>query len=186
MMTSRTLLTALIVLAVIVVAGIVAKGSSALSDIAYVAQVAQGVAALALLVIAADIRESIKARHLEGIRYIKGLIGSEEASNLRKWVYQELRKAEWPLPPENKKKALAVCRDFDHIGFLCRKGLVPVDLVVETYNRNIVDMWNRLERFILQWRQQRNDEDYFWEFEWLARNAEAVKRRLDKKRQGSR
>ena len=64
-------------------------------------------------------------------------------------------------PTLQEKIVLSVCRDFDHIGFLCRKGLIPADLIVETYNRNIVDMWERLERFITEWRKQRQDEDYF-------------------------
>ena len=183
-MTMRILITVLAILVVIVAVGLIVNATP-LSNIAYAAQIAQGVAAFALLIIAADIRESIKARHLEGIRYVRGLLGSEDASDRRKWVYQDLRRAEWPLSSDDEKKALAVCRDFDHIGFLCRKGLIPVDLVVETYNRNIVDMWNRLERFVTQWRQQRSDEDYFWEFEWLTHKAEAAKRQQDSKRHRS-
>jgi hypothetical protein len=187
-MTRRILITILVVLlvvlAVIVVAAFVVNDAT-LQKIAYAAQIAQGVAALALLVIARDIREAIKTRHLEGIKYVRGLLGSEDASERRRWIYQDLRRADWPLSSEDEKKALAVCRDFDNIGFLCRKGLIPVDLVVETYNRNIVDMWNRLERFVTQWRQQRSDEDYFWEFEWLAQKAEVVKRQQDGRRHRS-
>ena len=187
-MTKHTLITtllAVITLLIVVLAGFILKGQSILSDIANIAQIVEGVVAVVLLLIAADIRESVKARHLEGIRYVKGLIGSTEASETRRWIYEKLRKAQWPLSDEDGKKALAVCRDFDHIGYICRNGLVPVSLVVETYNRNIVDMWNRLERFVVQWRQQRQDEDYFWEFEWLAHKAEVEKIRLDKKRQQS-
>ena len=166
----------------VVIVGLVLQNEGALPSIAYLAQIIEGAATLVLLLVAVDIRESMKARHLDGIRYVRGLIGSEEASDRRRWVYQELKKASWPLSPEDEKRALAVCRDFDHIGYLCRKGMIPLDFVVETYNRNIVDMWSRLKRFIDQWRHHRKDKDYFWEFEWLASKAEPVKRRLDKKR----
>lgn len=180
-----TLLVAFAALAVIIVVGFPLEQDGRLTNMAYIAQIIEGVTALALLLIAADIRESTRARHLDGIRYVKGLLGSQDASDTRKWVYQDLKKATWPLSAEDEKRALAICRDFDHIGFLCRKNLIPVDLVVETYNRNILDMWNRLERFIVQWREQRRDADYFWEFEWLASKAEVVKTRLDKKRQST-
>jgi hypothetical protein len=180
-MTKHLLAIAFLILIIVIIVGFLLKGSPLLTDIANIAQIIEGAVAIVLLLIAADIREAMKARHLEGIRYIKSLIGSEEASDRRKWVYQELKKESWPLPAEDQKKALAICRDFDHIGFLCRKGLVPVDLVVETYNRNIVDMWDRLERFIIQWRQETRDKDYFWEFEWLANKAKVVKRQFDTK-----
>jgi hypothetical protein len=157
-----------------------------LSDLASIFQIIEGFAAITLLVsalvLAEDIRESVRSRHLDGMRYVRSLIGTQEASDDRKWVYQELKKASWPLPSEVDTRALAVCRDFDHIGFLCRRGLIPTSLVVETYNRNIVEMWDRLERFIGQWRQERRDDDYFWEFEWLARKAEEAKRRIEGKR----
>jgi hypothetical protein len=175
---------ALIAFALLIMIGFILKDSPSLTGLANIAQLIQGIVVLVLLLIAADIREAVKSRHLEGIRYVKDLIGSNEASEQRKWVYQELKKISWPLTDEHREIALAVCRDFDHIGYLCRKGLIPVDLIVETYNRNILDMWNRLERFIIQWRKQIKDEDYFWEFEWLAHEAEVTKKKLDKKHQG--
>jgi hypothetical protein len=174
-MIRRPITIALVILSLVILVGVVFQQYSALQSIANVAQIIEGVAALALLVVAMEIRESMKARHLEGMRYIKSLISSEEAAEKRKWAYQELRKASWPLSPDDEREALAICRDFDHIGFLCRHGLIPVDLVAETYNHNIVDMWNRLQRFVTEWRDQRGDEDYFWEFEWLAGRAEATR-----------
>lgn len=154
-----------------------------LESIANIAQIIEGFVALILLgsalVLAEEIRESIRSRHLDGMRYVRRMIGTDAASENRKWVYQELKKANWPLSSEDDRRALAICRDFDHVGFLCRHGLIPVKLVVETYNRNILDMWNRLERFIVQWRQERDDEDYFWEFEWLARRAREAQRQIE-------
>lgn len=138
------------------------------------------------LVFGREIREAVRARHLDGVKYVKELIGTDEASNSRRWVYQELKKTDQPLSPEDESRVLGICRDFDHIGFLCRKELIPVDLVVETYNRNILDMWNRLEYFVTRWREQRDDEDYLWEFEWLARKAEVTRKRQDKKRRARR
>jgi hypothetical protein len=159
-----------------------------LSDLASVFQIIEGFVAIALLisalVFAEEIRESVRSRHLDGMRYVKSLIGTQEASDDRKWVYQDLKKTSWPLSPEDEVRALSVCRDVDHIGFLCRCGLIPTKLVVETYNRNIVEMWDRLERFVVQWRQARHDEDYFGEFEWLARKAREAGRRMGGKRRG--
>lgn len=81
------------------------KPDSMLGDFANIAQIIEGVVALALLVsvyiVAAEIRESVRARHLDGMRYVRGLIGTEEASDNRKWVYQELKKTSWPLPSES-------------------------------------------------------------------------------------
>jgi hypothetical protein len=179
----------LLVIVIIVVGYILINGFQwKTNQIAKYVQIVSGVLTILLLTIALvfgrEIREAVRARHLDGVKYVKELIGTQEASNNRRWVYQELEEANRPLLPEDESRVLDICRDFDHIGYLCRKELIPVDLVVETYNRNILDMWNRLEEFINMWRQQRNDDDYFWEFQWLAEKASEKQTRIEKKKGG--
>jgi hypothetical protein len=187
-MTKRIFAAPMIALAVVLALCILLKAWTPsfgweLSNLASIFQIVEGFVAITLLVsalvFAEEIRESVRSRHLDGMTYVRSLIGTQEASDHRKWVYQELKKTSWPLSPEDDTRALAICRDFDHIGFLCRRGLIPTSLVVETYNRNILEMWHRLERFVVQWRQERRDEDYFWEFEWLACKAQEAKRRVE-------
>jgi hypothetical protein len=177
-----TFIFTLISLIAVVTIGLLFTGQPALSDIGNIAQIIEASIAIALLIIASDIRESTKARHLAGVRYVKELIGSEEASENRKWVHQDFDLAQQPLSDMDINRALRICRDFDHIGFLCRKGLIPTDLVTETYNRNIVEMWQKLESLINKRRTLQKDIDYFWEFEWLAKKSKKVKRKYDRKK----
>jgi hypothetical protein len=115
--------------------------SQQLADLANAAQIAQAFIALALLiyavVFAKDIRESVRARHLDGMKYVRDLIATPEASSERGWVYRDLASAVRPLSSEDEDKARSICRDFDNIGFLCRKGLLPADIITETYRRNM-------------------------------------------------
>ena len=157
-----------------------------LTDCAEIAQIAEAIVAFSLLiyalVFARDLREATRARHLDGMKFARDLIATEQAAHSRRWVYQELEKTIKPLSSEDADKVRAICRDFDSIGLLCRHGLLPVSIVAETYNRNILDMWNRLEPIITEWRQTLGDEDYYAEFEWLADRASRAETRLAKKR----
>ena len=115
-------------------------------------------------VVARDIRESAKARYLDGMKYVRELLATPEAVERRRWVYQDLENAESPLSIENLDRVRAICRDFDSIGLLCRKGLLPTNIIAETYSRNILEMWQRLKPSIDELRQA-NDPYYFLEFE---------------------
>jgi hypothetical protein len=121
--------------------------------------------------VARELRESIKARYLDGIRLVMSLIGTEDASVNRRWVYQELNKAGKPLSPNDDKRLRTICRDFDHIGMLCRHGLLPTPIVTESYYKNIIEMWEHLEPTIKQWREASNYSDLYVEFEWLVAKA---------------
>ncbi|MBI3244101.1 MAG: DUF4760 domain-containing protein [Chloroflexi bacterium] len=157
-----------------------------LQPIQPIIQAVQSIVEMSLLIFAfifaRELRESINARYLDGMKFVRDLIATEQAANNRKWVYQELEKAVRPLSPENTEKLHAICRDFDNIGLLCRHKLLPANIVAETYNRNILDMWKRLKPFILGWRQMLGDEDYYAEFEWLASKASKAEKRLANKR----
>lgn len=149
-------------------------------NVSEIAQFAEAGAVVFVAIIARDIKESIKSRHLEGITYVRNLIGTPQASDNRRWVYKVLRTTTGPLNEDDDQKAREICRDFDHIGLLCRQGLLPMDVIAETYGRNIVDMWNRLGRFVANWRKESEDPVYFLEFERLAARAEHIRRKLEK------
>jgi len=135
-------------------------------------EIAQGVVAILLLlfslVIRNELRESVRARYLDGMQTVREFIVTEEAAKTRKWVYSELPKRPRPLSDEDLEKVISLCRQFDHLGLLCRRGLLPKMLVAETYARNIVDMWNALQPEVFWLREKLNDEDRYAEFEWLA------------------
>lgn len=133
------------------------------------------------VVVARDIRESVKTRYLDGMKYVRDLLVTPEAAEKRRWVYQDLEKAATPLSPENADRVRNICRDFDNIGLLCRKGLLPTDIIVETYSRNILDMWERLKPSIDELRQRTNDPYYYLEFEWLANRATKARESLVRK-----
>ena len=133
------------------------------------------------VVIARDIRESVKTRYLDGMKYVRDLLASPEAVERRRWVHQDLNNVARPLSIENADKVRAVCRDFDNIGLLCRKRLLPTDIIAETYSRNILEMWRQLQPSIDELRQATNDPYYFLEFEWLANQATKARESLVRK-----
>lgn len=158
--------------------------SQQLTDFASIAQIVQMICAIILLFwaifIGRDIRESIKARHLDGMKYVRDLLTTPEAAEKRRWVYQDLEKATKPLSAENLDRVRSICRDFETVGLLCRKGLLPIDIIVETYSRNILEMWPRLKPSIDELRQAK-DPYYFLEFEWLANQATKARKSLERR-----
>ena len=137
-----------------------------------VAQVIQSLVAVCLLIpllfVTKELRESIAARHLEGMKYVREILLTQEAVELRKWVHRDLLNERRPLSGDAIEKVRRIGRDFDHIGLLCRKRLLPADIIATTYNRNITAMWNELQQTINDLRIKDKDRDYFKEFEWLA------------------
>src|SRR5882757_299642 len=140
-------------------------------SIASVAQLLQALADVGVfiyvVVFAKDLRESIKGRHLDGMKYVREIISTPEAAELRRWVRQDLGSENRPLSSDAIEKVRRIGRDFDHIGLLCRKGLLPADIIATTYNRNITSMWSGLNQTIMELRINEGDDDYFAEFEWL-------------------
>jgi len=165
-----------------------------LSDLANIGQIVEGFVAFILLVYAfffsRELREAIRGRHLDGLQFVKELIGTPEAAKARRWAYnlavpegmKESPPHERGLSTEDYEKARSICRDFDTIGLLCRHALLPTKIVTETYNRNILQMWSLLSPIIAEWRQGQCDSDYFAEFEWLANKSRKAEASLAKKR----
>ena len=158
-----------------------------LADLASVAQIVQAFVAVILficaIVVARDIRESIKMRYLDGMKYVREIIATPEAAENRRWVYKELDKVTRPLSLEDANKVRAICRDFDNIGLLCRKGLLPTEIITETYSRNILDMWKCLKPSVEEFRlgPETTDPYYYLEFEWLALKAAEARASISRK-----
>jgi hypothetical protein len=155
---------------------------SDLSRWAHLAEIAQGIAAVVLLfyalLFAGELRESIRARHLDGLRYVWGVIGTREASDERRWVYQTFGEAKAEpsqLSLEELDRVREICKAFDHIGLLCRHGLVPAEVVVSHYTGLVLDMWQLLEPTVVYLRTKYGHE-YFREFEWLAQQAKGARK----------
>ncbi len=146
------------------------------------AQVVQGLVSVVLLVyalgFATELREAIAARHLDGMKYVREIIGTQEAAEHRRWVYTELPHEARPLGEAAKQKVGRIARDFDHIGLLCRNGLLPAEIIATTYARNIKTMWMLLKPEITNLRGEVSDDDYFVEFQWLAELAREKDRSL--------
>lgn len=149
--------------------------SQTLTDLASLAQMVEAVIAIVIFayasVVAREFRESIKTRYLDGMKYVRDLIATPEAGEKRDWVYNELGNVTRPLSREDADRVRAICRDFDFIGLLCRKGLLPTEIITETYSRNILEMWDRLRPSVEELRQTAHDPYYYLEFEWLALKA---------------
>lgn len=100
-------------------------------------------------------------------------------------VHRLERHEVYGLPPEHhkwsneqKEAAEKVMRVFDIYGHLDRKWFVSRDLLLDLYNHPAVEVWNKVDKYVEEERNRRNQPGHMYELQQLAvRASKAVQTR---------
>jgi hypothetical protein len=118
-----------------------------------------------------QLAEMTKSRHLEGMLKVYEMIGSDEARRSRRYIYEKLRSEPESVSESERSHIEEVSVLLDKIGALTESGLIPGALLFESHGVMIVRIWERLEPYILYYRQFRGPK-YVRHFERLAVSAQ--------------
>lgn len=79
---------------------------------------------------------------------------------------------------DEKKRAEKVCHNYDAVGIICRNNLLPAHLVADSWGDSLRRCWNILSPLVAEYRTSRNSQEYWDDFEWLAREAEKYQKKV--------
>lgn len=130
-------------------------------------------AGLGLILVAWQIWESEKSRHLQATWAIFEDLSSEENRALRKFAYSELPENPDDFSSDTLAKAEQLGAAFERVALITNKGLVRKDLILAYYVEAIIMCWEKLSPFIKSARKQSFGDLYMIEFEQLANDAKA-------------
>ena len=141
------------------------------------------VSALALLVtvliMAFQIREMRRATYAAAFKAVYDMLQTDDVRNARRIVLGTL--ASKPLDSwtdEEKRIAEKVCSSYDTVAIMVRNGMVPVDVVADSWGDSLRRTWHILSPLVNAYRVQRNSREYWDDYEWLAEQAKKYQKTL--------
>lgn len=137
-------------------------------------------AGVGLILVAWQIWESEKSRHLQATWSIFEDLSSEENRALREFAYSGLPENINDFSSDTLTKVEQLGAAFERVALIANKGLVRKDLILAYYVEAIIMCWGKLSPFIKSARKQSYGDLYMIEFEQLANDAKAYWRKYQK------
>lgn len=117
-------------------------------------------------------REAKKARILPAYLHFESIIGNPTSRAARKFIYEENQKNLVDPTDEVREKIDLVCVPFDIMGVLVKEKLMHTPLVFSPFYDVIIKVWSKTSPFIHAQRENRENESYMADFEFLYEEAE--------------
>jgi hypothetical protein len=128
--------------------------------------------AVAAVIAVNQLRETSRQRKFDALLRVYRTIGSSEARNDRRVIYEELPAFPEKLTPDQWRLVGDVAVMFDHVGALAKFKLIDEDELLETHSRMISRLWSRLDPYIQYERDRLGDGQMVAAFEALAKRAQ--------------
>ncbi|MFG1812395.1 hypothetical protein ACGFIF_01400 [Kribbella sp. NPDC049174] len=106
------------------------------------------VVAVAAAIALSQLRELVRARHLDAMFRVYELIGSDAARRARRYVYAELTAAPADASAVDRENVETVCITYDRVGALIAANLVPEREVMASQSKVILRTWNSVEPYV--------------------------------------
>ncbi|MDP2788486.1 MAG: hypothetical protein Q8O46_00330 [bacterium] len=149
-------------------------------DISAIVQIASAVILVVTAIILwIQISETRRATYATAFKAVYDMLQDEAKRDDRGFVLGELAEKSfetWTLL--EKKRAERVCYNYDAVGIICRNRLLPTHLVADSWGDSLRRCWKILAPLVSQYRTARNSNEFWDDFEWLARQAEQYQQRV--------
>jgi hypothetical protein len=134
------------------------------------------VSAVALLVtviiMAVQIREMRRATYAAAFKAVYEMLQTDDVRNARRIVLGTLANKPVDLwADEEKRAAEKVCSSYDVVAIMVQSGMVPIDVVADSWRDSLRGTWRILSPLVKAYQVQRNSQEYWDDYEWLARQA---------------
>ena len=141
------------------------------------------VSAVALLVtvviMAVQIREMRRATYAAAFKAVYDMLQTDDVRGARRIVLGTLaNKSMESWTEEERQVAEKVCSSYDTVGIMVRNDMVPVDVVADSWSDSLRRTWRVLSPLVISYRVQRNSQEYWDDYEWLANQAEKYQERV--------
>lgn len=120
----------------------------------------------ALIFVVFQMRESTKARHMEGAMHFTGRLNTHDARAARRAIYA----AHFDNREFGDKEigyAEEIRANFNSTGIMVREGLFPKKIALRLYSETTIKCWEALRKHIEKQRDARGTRAFMEDFEWL-------------------
>ncbi len=130
------------------------------------------IAAFATIFVVLQLRSSILATQAQTYALVINLTQNEEIRQARKIVFSAL-KGRKPTDWTAKETVAAerVCHTYDAVGQMVRNKYLPKKVIVDSWGPSLRLSWPILSPLVQKYRQEFNANEYWDDYEWLAKEA---------------
>lgn len=125
-----------------------------------------------LWLVGRQVVEGRRAAHATAFGTLHAILQADEVRRARAHVLGALRDKERDCWDEADRAAVGiVCSSYDAAAIMCRRGLLPVDLVADSWGDSIRRCWAIVAPLVAERRTQYGSPEYWDDFEWMASQA---------------
>jgi hypothetical protein len=119
-----------------------------------------------------------KAVYAAAYKTALDILQTEKAIGARRYVHREIydKKRKYPFTKRQIQAAEEVGRTFDAVGIMVSHGMLPSEVIADSWGNTLRKLWPAIEPMVLDFRVSRNAPELFDDFERLAKDAFAVER----------
>jgi len=140
---------------------------------------------ISVLILAVQLREIQRATYAQSFFTASGRLQDEDLREERRRIYSLIDTPYEKWTKEDKLKGERVCFNFDIVGLLIRKRMLPADMVVDNWNVSIRTFWPIIEPMVKEYRKEREAPEFWHDFEYLYYKAVDFEKKRAKKRKDS-
>lgn len=136
--------------------------------------VALVVLVVTMLVIGRQTSEARRAAYAQAFGVVFQILQEQSVRDARRVVLRSLTGMpveEWT--EAEIQSAEIVCATYDTAAIMCRHGMLPVDVLADSWGDSIRRSWVTLEPLVSDYRAKRDANELWDDFQWLALEAEA-------------
>ena len=127
---------------------------------------------VSVIIMANQTREMRRATNATAFKSVYNILQDDLVHAARYKIYKLDSKNIETWTDDEKKAAEKVCCSFDAVGIMCQNNMIPVDVVADSWGYALRHSWRILAPMVTSIRVMKNSEEYWDDFEWLARRAE--------------
>jgi hypothetical protein len=126
---------------------------------------------LTLYYVARQVTEGRRSAYATSFATLYAVLQAKDVTEARRHVMTTLATKSRPTwDQHDREQANIVCSTYDAAGIMCRKGLIPVEIVADSWGDSIRRCWTTLGPHTQSLRSAHGQEKWD-DFEWLAEQA---------------
>lgn len=120
-----------------------------------------------------QLKELTKATHAQSFFSAADRLQKEQLRSDRNRLFK-LRDDEKGLDQwdqEAKDAVGRVCHNYDVVGIMVRNGMLPKEIIIDSWGNSLFESWAAAELFVKDLRDNQRGRNFWDDFEWLANKA---------------
>ena len=123
-----------------------------------------------LVIVGRQVAEGRRAAYSTAYAVVREILQSPETRAARRHVLTQLddpkKFDEWST--DDKQIAEIVCQSYDDAAIMCRRGMLPANVVADSWGDSLRRSWPIVLPLVVAYREKREAPELWDDFEWMA------------------